>query len=272
MDVMRSFPNSFGNEYIFINIPSYSLNLFKNNVSVLNMDVAVGSSRHQSCVLNSNIDYLVINPAWYVPSGIAESEIFPLLQNGSGINYLKSHNIQSLKVIKKKTLAINPDKVNWKDMTLQEFKAYRFTQKPGEGNLLGKVKFIFHNPCEIYLHDSIESDVFDASMRDLSHGCIRMGEPLKLTNYVLTNEGYATNDIQDLLQGKTSHTINLKSQINIDIVYLTSLVNHYNFVQFRDDIYGLLDQYMDLFPVAQPKELHNATPKSNLSEKTNTPQ
>lgn len=255
MDVMRSFPDNFGNEYLLVNIPAYSLNLFKNDKSVLNMDVAVGSSKHQSCILNSKITYLVTNPAWYVPHGIAESEIFPLLQNGTGIDYLKAHNIESFKIIKGKTLGINPAKVNWKDMPLKEFKNYRFTQKPGNDNLLGKVKFIFNNPCEIYLHDSIESDVFDASERDLSHGCIRMGEPMKLTNYVLTNEGFSASQIKDLFNGKSNHTTTLQNSINIDIVYLTSLVNHYNFVQFRDDIYGLLNQYLDFFPVAQPQKL-----------------
>ena len=252
MDIMRHFPDSFGDEYILINIPAYSLNLYKNGKSSLNMDVAVGSSKHQSCILNSKITYLVTNPAWYVPRGIAESEVFPLLQNGTGIAYLKSHNIQTFKIIKGKTLGKNPAKVNWKDMTLKEFKVYRFTQKPGSDNLLGKVKFKFANPCEIYLHDSIESDVFDASERDLSHGCIRMGEPMKLTNYVLTSEGFSESQIQVLFNGKANHTTTLHNPINIDIVYLTSLVNQYNFVQFRDDVYNLLDQYLDLFPVAQP--------------------
>lgn len=255
MDVMRSFPDNFGNEYILINIPGYSLNLFKNDKSVLNMDVAVGSSKHQSCILTSKITYLVTNPAWYVPRGIAESEIFPLLQNGTGIDYLKAHNIQSFKIIKRKTIGINPAKVDWKNMTLKEFKLYRFTQKPGRDNLLGKVKFKFANPCEIYLHDSIESDVFDASERDLSHGCIRMGEPMKLTNYVLTNEGFSASQVKDLFNNKSNYTTPLQNSINIDIVYLTSLVNHYNFVQFRDDIYGLLNQYLELFPVAQPDKL-----------------
>lgn len=255
MDVMRSFPDHLGAEYILVDIPGYSLNLFKNGASILNMDVAVGSSKHQSCILNSKITYLVTNPAWYVPRGIAESEVFPLLQNGTGIAYLKAHNIQSFKIIKGKTIGVNPAKVNWKDMTLKEFKLYRFTQKPGSDNLLGKVKFIFSNPCEIYLHDSIESDVFDASERDLSHGCIRMGEPMKLTNYVLHNEGFSDAQIKDLFAGKANHTTSLKSSISIYIVYLTSFVNKYDFVQFRQDIYGLLDQSLDLFPVAQPQKL-----------------
>lgn len=255
MDVMRSFPDSFGNEYIFINIPGYSLNLYKNGNVDLSMDVAVGSSNHQSCILNSKTTYLVANPAWYVPRGIAESEIFPMLQNGTGDDYLKSHNIQSFKIVNGKTIGINTQKIDWKNMTIKQFKSYRFTQKPGAGNLLGKVKFIFQNPCEIYLHDSIESDVFDASERDLSHGCIRMGEPMKMTKYVLNDEGMSDDEIATLFKSKSNQSVQFKNPINIEIVYLTSLVNKYNFVQFRSDIYSLFTPYAESFPVAQPDKL-----------------
>lgn len=263
MDIMRSFPDSLGSEYILINIPGYSLNLLKNNNNILNMDVAVGSSKHQSCILNSKTTYLVANPAWHVPRGIAESEVFPLLQQGTGTTYLRSHNIQTFKIIGNKTILINPDKVNWSEMSVQDFKNYRFTQKPGNDNLLGKVKFIFRNQCEIYLHDSIESDVFDASERDLSHGCIRMGEPMKLTSYVLTNEGFSSEQIHNLFKDKIDQSVTFKHPLNIYIVYLTSLVNQYDFVQFRDDIYNLLNPYLDSFPVAQPKHLDDVESSTN---------
>lgn len=256
MDVMRSFPDKFGNEYIFINIPGYSLNLYRNGNVDLSMDVAVGSSAHQSCILNSKATYLVANPAWYVPHGIAESEIFPMLQNGTGEDYLKAHNIQSFKVVNGKTIGINTKKVDWGNMTMKQFKSYRFTQKPGAGNLLGKVKFIFQNPCEIYLHDSIESDVFDASERDLSHGCIRMGEPMKMTKYILNDEGMNDDEIATFFKTKSNQAFTFKKPINIDIVYLTSLVNKYNFVQFRSDIYSLFTPYEESFPVGQPEKLN----------------
>ena len=70
-----------------------------------------------------------------------------MLQNGTGKDYLKTHNIQSLKVVNGKTIGINAKKVDWKNMTIKEFKSYRFTQRPGAGNLLGKVKFIFISSC-----------------------------------------------------------------------------------------------------------------------------
>lgn len=239
MDTMRSFPDKLGSEYIMVNIPDFSLNLVKKNKTQLSMDVAVGGVKHQSCILNSKITYLVANPAWHVPEGIAESELFPILQKST--DYLATHNIDVFKNNSSGIATmINPNKVNWAKMKIGDFRAYQFRQKPGVDNVLGKVKFIFQNSCQIYLHDSIESEVFDANERDLSHGCIRMGEPMKLTNYVLNQDnGWSKDKIAALFKTEKDKAVVLPKAINFYIVYLTSFVNDDDSVQFRNDIYNL---------------------------------
>src|SRR3990167_8471906 len=136
---------------------------------------------------------MVVNPAWHVPQGIADNEVFPILKESTA--YLTTHNIDVFKHNSSGGFSmVNPNKINWESMTLRQFHAYQFRQRPGTNNVLGKVKFIFQNPCQIYLHDSIEPDVFDASERGVSHGCIRMGKPMLLTNYIFNTEGGWSKD------------------------------------------------------------------------------
>ena len=60
-----------------------------------------------------------------------------------------------------------------------------FRQKPGDGNALGHVKFLFPNPYNVYLHDTPADSLFAKPGRAFSHGCVRVEEPETLAKYVL---------------------------------------------------------------------------------------
>lgn len=242
MDVMRFLPSYLETRYVMVNLPAYSLKLMSNKQQIFSMDVAVGSRMHQSCVLKSAITRVVVNPTWYMPASIAESDVFPMLQSGS--NYLQTHSIDILENIGNgRSRIINQDTINWKKMTLEQFQNnYRFQQRPGSDNVLGKVKFMFDNPCEIYLHDSIESAVFDASERNVSHGCIRLGKPFLLSDYLFgTINHLSPSAIARLFATGHNKSTKLANSVPLYIVYLTAWVSEDGTLQFRNDIYNLID-------------------------------
>ena len=236
MDKMRLLPQNMGKDYLFINLPSYSLNVIHDGVLLMDMDVAVGGFEHQSCVLNSQIKYLVLNPYWNIPFQIAQSEIWPILK--SNPSYLKNHHVQVLKKDKNGNYKeVSTEGFNWSKMLAKEFNRYRYRQAPNESNALGKVKFIFPNSCGIYLHDTNETEAFDVYLRDFSHGCIRVSQPLNLTTFILdTQKKWSSNKVFDMFQHDINKTVSLSVPFDLYIMYLTSFVDD-DWVQFRPDIY-----------------------------------
>ncbi len=257
LDKMRWLPNNMGSQYIMVNLPEYSLKAVKDNQVQLSMDVAVGGSEHPSCVLASKINTVVLNPYWNLPTSIAGAELWPRLKTDKNFLAKKHYNVLQADSSGNFTVVPNPETINWKNMSEKEFNRYRFRQDPGKDNSLGKVKFLFPNPCQIYLHDTNESEVFDVYKRDFSHGCIRVGEPRKLSYYILTQqEGWNKRRINSFYKDGKSQSVGLSTPINLYITYFTSWVSDDDWAQFRPDIYKLdkTAKYKVYLPEKQNKE------------------
>ena len=87
-------------------------------------------------------------------------------------------------------------------------KVQRWRQPPGPTNALGQMKFVMHNPYNIYLHDTNARSRFNSRMRALSHGCIRTENILDLADRAAAAttaaNGRATRSTQTLASKKTS--------------------------------------------------------------------
>jgi murein L,D-transpeptidase YcbB/YkuD len=122
---------------------------------------------------------------------------------------------------------------------LSAAKSYRYIQSPGTFNSLGMVKLIFPNRFSIYLHDTNHRDFFEKPVRSLSSGCVRVDNPLELTEYLMDD---ATNwnleKITETLQSEKTKQYNLKKEVFIHILYWTAW-SEKNTLIFRDDIYNL---------------------------------
>lgn len=257
LDKMRWLPNNLGNQYIMVNLPDYSLKAVKDNQVQLSMDVAVGGSEHPSCVLTSKINTVVLNPYWNLPTSIAGAELWPKLKTDKNFLAKKHYDVLQADASGNFTVVPNPEAINWKNMSEKEFNRYRFRQDPGKDNSLGKVKFLFPNPCQIYLHDTNESEVFDVYKRDFSHGCIRVGEPRKLSYYILTQQdGWSKRRINSFYKDGKSQSVGLSTPINLYLTYFTSWVSDDDWTQFRPDIYKLdkLAKYKVYLPEKQKSD------------------
>ncbi len=110
-------------------------------------------------------------------------------------------------------------------------------QLNGPENALGKVKVIFPNLHDVYLHDTPAKALFSRTIRAYSHGCMRMHQPLDFAKWLLENDGQYSKDIERKLADKTYNPVYLKTHVPVHVVYFTSRVDDQGKANFLIDIY-----------------------------------
>jgi len=236
MERLRWLPKSFGENYIFTNIADYTLQVYENKEKVLEMSVIVGREQRSTPVFSSKLSYLVLNPYWTVPRTIAVEDKLPLIKKD--INYISENNFKVLKFIDGKIIEQNYQEINWDNLNKNNFNYY-LRQDPGPNNALGRVKFMFPNKFSVYLHDTPNKELFTQTKRNFSSGCIRLEEPLKLTDYLLREDkNWDLKKINSILETNKETTVNLTQKLPIHIIYMTAWVDDQGRLQLRNDIYN----------------------------------
>ncbi|MEN0052062.1 MAG: L,D-transpeptidase family protein [Mucilaginibacter sp.] len=243
-------------KYVIVNIPDFKLDVIDSGKSVLNMKVCVGEGRnkdyHASLIsyadsdrydkpfpretplLSSSIHSVEVNPMWNIPRSIATKEI--IIEAADDPYYLSNKNIDVYKDGKK---IEDPELIDWSKVTKDNLD-YDFKQRPGEDNSLGKIKFLFKNKSSVYLHDTPAKEAFRHSMRAVSHGCVRLGDPEGLAKN-LFGEGENFDTIsKDMHEDNPEPTnIALPKKTPIYITYVTCWADDNGTLQYRKDVYGL---------------------------------
>ncbi len=119
--------------------------------------------------------------------------------------------------------------------------AYKFQQNPGPQNPLGKVKFIFANPFSVFIHDTNSKGGFNRSKRTLSSGCVRVEKPLELANLLMNTEespSSPSTQFEEWLESGENGYLRLNESVPVHLMYLTSWVDDFGVLNFREDIYG----------------------------------
>lgn len=223
------YPKEMGKEYIIINIPDYRLSLVKNKDTLRTHRVIVGRAKRKTPILSSKLTQVVFNPTWTVPPTILREDVIPAILKNK--NYLAKSNI---KVYDSNGRIISP--YEWQ---LSQAKNYRYVQTPGTFNSLGMVKIIFPNRFSIYLHDTNHRDYFDKIDRSLSSGCVRVDNPLELTEYLLNDSvNWNLAKITTTLQNERTKFVKIKKDVAFHLLYWTAWSEN-NKLIFRDDIYNL---------------------------------
>jgi murein L,D-transpeptidase YcbB/YkuD len=182
-------------------------------------------------VFTEKMEWIEFNPYWSVPPSIAVNEYLPKLKNGSGI--LGAQNIRVFAGAGEVSAA----SVDWASLGKGRF-PYTLRQDPGEGNALGRVKFVFPNSYNVYMHDTPSKSKFEAAQRYFSHGCLRLRNPLKLAEIILQSEGWTRARIDAAVATGKNTVVKLKTQIPVYVVYLTAFANKDGSIHFREDVYG----------------------------------
>ena len=91
--------------------------------------------------------------------------------------------------------------------------------------MLGRVKFMFPNSHNVYLHDSSARNPFERNVRAFSHGCVRLSRPLDLAEQVLRVggvQGWNKERINDVVASTKNTVVNLREPLPVHITYLTA--------------------------------------------------
>jgi murein L,D-transpeptidase YcbB/YkuD len=228
----RQLPVDLGRNHVLVNIPEYRLRYVRDREQSLSMRVVVGSKSSPTPELNDEIEYLVINPYWYVPRSILRREMLPTIQKNS--NYLSENSFELLADDR----AIQPEEVDFGDVDFSRF-PYRVRQKPGSHNALGTIKFLLPNTSNIYLHDSPAKSLFARSDRAFSHGCIRLEHPDLLAQALLEKDAeWPESRISSTIAGGERQQVNLDEPVPVYLAYFTVRVLDNGNVAFFDDVYG----------------------------------
>lgn len=232
----RWMPDDLGHRHIFVNLADQLLKLVEGEKTLLDMPVVVGRPYHSTPVFSHQMTYLVLNPYWNVPPSIARKELLPKIKQNA--SYLAEHNFTLFSDWSSGAQVVDPLIVDWAAVNRNNF-PYKLRQGSGDGNALGRVKFMFPNRFNIYLHDTPAKALFGKDERTFSHGCIRVSDPPGLAEAVLTQtEGWPLQRINQTIESGERRIVTLKEPLPVHISYLTSWVNKDGSVHFRKDVYG----------------------------------
>jgi murein L,D-transpeptidase YcbB/YkuD len=228
----RWIPRRLGDPHVFANIPAFDLELVRGESSVWRTRIVVGQAFTPTPVFSDRIVAVVINPPWNVPESIALAEYLPELRENP--KALQRLGLRLLQGSEEHAREIDPTSVHWKALDEGSF-PYRLRQDPGPNNALGRVKFQLTNDFNVYLHDTPAQGLFGHTDRDLSHGCIRVEDPLDLARLILDE---SSQDSLDEAFGQTEERrLPVKPAVPIHIVYLTAWVDETGELQFSPDVY-----------------------------------
>lgn len=237
MERWRWEPNDYGDFQVTVNIPEFRLWIMNKDQVHYTTRVVVGTPKNQTAVFNDEIEHIVVNPYWNVPSSIATNEIKPHLLANPG--YLASQNMEMLSGGK----VINASAIDWTQTNINKF---HIRQRPGAGNALGRVKFLFPNQHDIYLHDTPSKSLFSRSFRAYSHGCVRVENPMDFADALLALEPEMNAATLEASFGDKERWFNLTTKIPVHISYFTLRFDADGTIRSYGDVYGMNQRLKEL--------------------------
>ncbi len=227
----RWMPDSVPADRIVINVPSFRLYYFRQHQKVWETDVTTGKPENQTPIFQTKIQYMDVNPTWTVPGGITQSEVIPAVQRNP--NYLRRNRMT---VYDRNGKVVDASTVNW---TTYAGGKYTFMQPPGRGNQLGKIKFVCANKYSIFLHDTPHKSLFKFMDRAFSHGCVRVWEPFKLAELIMSDTAKWNKTVFDTLVARGSTKRVPIKPLDVQVLYQTAGIDPEGAFFFRKDFYGL---------------------------------
>lgn len=236
MERWRWLPDDLGDPHILVNVPAFQMAVREGGRPVVEMKVVVGTPDHATPIFSDRMKTIVFSPYWNVPESIAEGETAPAVARDP--QYLSRNNIEILRRGSKGDSVVDPGSVDWDDPAA--IKTLAFRQKPGPGNALGHVKFLFPNPYDVYLHDTPADGLFARQGRALSHGCVRLERPEALAEYLLRDEPkWDADRIRAAMHKGEEEHVAMKQHVPVHIVYFTAWPDAGGGVHTFADVYGL---------------------------------
>jgi murein L,D-transpeptidase YcbB/YkuD len=236
MERWRWAPRHLGDRYILVNVPAYILQVVENDRPVLSMRTIVGDPKHQTPLFSDEMTYVVFSPYWNIPPNILREETLPRVARDP--DFLRRNNIEVIGT-SGEDHEVDLQSIDWSDDSVT--RNLRFRQRPGGDNALGLVKFIFPNHFDVYLHDTPADRLFFKDKRPLSHGCIRIEDPIAMAKYVMRDQPeWTETKIRAAMSAGQEQVVKLKKPLPVHIGYWTAWVEpDGRTVTYTDDPYRI---------------------------------
>jgi murein L,D-transpeptidase YcbB/YkuD len=206
MEMWRWMPAELGTDRIMVNIPEFTARLYRNDTLAAAHRIVVGKPDTPTPLFSDKMEYLVVNPSWYVPQSIIRKEM-----GGHA-----PHGYEEV----------------WQNGLVHVI------QPPGERNALGRLKFIFPNRYSVYMHDTPSRHLFAQAKRAFSHGCMRVDQPASWAVAILGADKGWTEQRIEKMYGKSERRVNLPAPLPIHIGYFTESVDESGDLRAFEDVYG----------------------------------
>jgi murein L,D-transpeptidase YcbB/YkuD len=214
MERWRWLPQDLGRTHIFVNIPDFRLQMMDQGARVFETRVIVGKPERQTPVFSDQMEFLVVNPSWFIPPTILRKDVLPKLAADPGYAARMGYEV------------------------IRRGNSISVRQPPGERNALGLVKFMFPNDHAVYLHDTPGRHLFRAEARAFSSGCVRVEGPFQLAEaLLLKRQGLSERQLRAMVGGG-ERTIRLNEKVPVHLAYFTLQVDESGALVRKPDLYG----------------------------------
>ena len=238
MERWRWMPRDLGSYYVWNNVPSFSARVVKNGKSIYVERAIVGQVKYATPIFSADMRSIVFNPEWNVPETIKTEDLQPRLrQTGRG-------GLPDVSVLRENRLTVSfqgkPVDATTVDWGRENIHKYTFTQAPGPSNVLGTLKFNFPNRHAIYMHDTVQRNLFNETVRTLSHGCIRVHQPDRLAALLLAEDkGWSADQVRAMLAKGNNTGVTLSKPMPVHLTYFTMAVDGVGQMRSYADVYGI---------------------------------
>lgn len=216
-------------EFVIVNIAGARTFLVRAD-AVWTTRSVTGSAYRQTPVFRDEIEYMEFNPTWTVPASIFQKDKLPLIRKDQ--EYLSRNNYDV--VATSTRTPVSPASVDWSAPN----PPVTLVQRPGHGNALGRVKFMFPNKHAVYLHDTNDRGLFDRKERNLSSGCVRLEYPLELATLLMEGHPeWTPSRMREILDSGKTTRVHLERPMPVLLTYWTAWLEN-GVVHFREDPYG----------------------------------
>ena len=264
LDKTKLYPKQFEEEYIEVNIPDFNLRYYKEHEMIMKKGIVVGRIDRPTPIFSNAIRYMVLNPTWTITDNLVKRDLIPVLRENP--MYLEENNIHAFsgnKEVEVTQEMLDPYEKSDKKVP------YRFVQFPGDNNALGRVKFMFPNKYDVYLHDTDNKSLLERRYKIYSSGCMRLEKPFDLVSLLLEHvrKSYSQSQIDEILESNKPTTIGLKQTVPIHMIYFT-VYEEDGLAYFKNDIY-LYDKIIEESVVGNKKDTFTVPKKRMISVKKN---
>lgn len=187
----------------------------------------VGARDTQTPSFAAMIQAVTLNPTWTPPRSILVNELLPRFRRDPA-----AADRENYEVLDSAGRIVPLGSVNWAARPFP----YTLRQRAGAGNALGQIKFEMPNAYGVYLHDTPSRSLFARADRALSHGCVRVEDPVGLAAVVLGADWSAETLRAAIAEGATRR-MPLAQPLPVYALYMTAIADGAD-IRYADDIYG----------------------------------